>query len=142
MKNKIWLFASLIGVFTASSCGAQAVTSIVVTYLPPSTVTVTQSISQTAGQLASPGENVLKATCAGCHTGGPVVLIGSSPSLGRYSNAYGLYNFISKNMPASAPGSLSPEAYLQATAFILLQNKYVNSDTQLTTNLLCDIPLP
>ena len=142
MKKKVWFAALLASIFMASGCASQVVTTTILSTLPPTSVTITQSVSQTAGQLAGPGETVLKTSCTSCHTGGPVVLISSSASLGRYSNAYGLYQFISKNMPLTAPGSLTPEAYLQATAFILLQNKYVNSDTPLDTNLLCIIPLP
>jgi hypothetical protein len=44
-------------------------------------------------------------------------------------------------MPFSSPGSLSQPAYLQVTAYLLLQNNYVNANTPFVENNLAAIPL-
>ncbi|HTV74061.1 MAG TPA: PQQ-binding-like beta-propeller repeat protein [Candidatus Acidoferrales bacterium] len=84
----------------------------------------------TASQSAR-GQTVYAARCAACHASnlsgqaGPPLTGTSFQSYLRGSRtAYGLYDFIAKEMPADKPGSLSPADYLAVTAFILQSNGY------------------
>lgn len=76
------------------------------------------------------GASVYTAQCQACHgaqlqgVSGPA--LAGSGFLTKWSNhpLSNLYNIISKQMPLSAPGSLSQAQYLAVTAFVLSKNKY------------------
>ena len=100
----------------------------------------------TAGQLADAGQQVYASNCAGCH--GPEgqgkvgpALIGPSASFKTFNSAQGLFTFISSTMPKTHPGTLSPEQYLQVTAYLLVQNGIVTRDASLSNASLSDIQL-
>lgn len=84
----------------------------------------------TADQVSA-GGTVYASSCSQCH--GANLEGNSAPSLSgarfakslvAYGNASTMYDFISKQMPASAPGSLSPTQYLAVTAYILSKNGF------------------
>ena len=91
----------------------------------------------TAAQ-ASDGATVYAASCASCH--GAKLEGQSGPSLtgARFAatlQSYGtgeqMFDFISKQMPLSAPGSLTPAQYYAVTAYVLQQNNYPAGDRPL-----------
>ena len=67
--------------------------------------------------------------CASWHGDQGVIgpaLIGPNGALPPYGTGRGLYDFVSTNMPQSAPGSLSPDHYLQLVSFILVRNNFTS----------------
>ncbi len=95
----------------------------------------------TAAQAAQ-GASIYAANCASCHAQN---LAGNSaPALtgtafhksldGNYRTAAALYNFISKQMPLSAPGSLSSQNYLAVTAYIIQKNGFPAGSKALSTS--------
>jgi mono/diheme cytochrome c family protein len=100
----------------------------------------------TAGQLAEAGRSVYVEQCAACHgmqgegLVGPA-LIGGRANLTKYRTARGLLDYTSSLMPQNAPGSLSSEAYLQATAYMLVQNNEVQPSATLDSGNLDSIEL-
>jgi cytochrome c len=100
----------------------------------------------TAGQLAATGKTVFETKCAKCHgeNGQGVTAppnIGPQAQLGKYNTAQGLYAYVSANMPQDAPGSLSPQEYLQVVSYLLVQNGYAKPETPIDPNNLQGIPL-
>ena len=88
---------------------------------------------------------------SGCHGNQPYfngftlprsvpALIGPD-ALQHFKTAQDLYNFISKAMPFSAPGALSPTEYLQVEAFLLESNHIVPAGVQLDSSSLAKISL-
>jgi alcohol dehydrogenase (cytochrome c) len=79
---------------------------------------------------ATAGSAVYQQDCSTCHgahlqgNSGPT-LVGKSIREG-YPTASKLYDFISKQMPANDPGSLSTTQYRDVTAFILQKNGLLN----------------
>ena len=130
-----------------SGCPAGAPTSKATTPTTTATTATTATgTSLTAGQLSAAGQGVFASNCAGCHGANgqgvtaPAV-IGATANLVKYSTAQGLFDYVKTTMPANAPGSLSPQQYLQVTAHILLQNNYVTGNTPLDTSNLGGVPL-
>ena len=86
----------------------------------------------TFGALAQSGQSVFSQNCARCHGDqgqggvGPT-LIGKTNIPLAYPTADKLLNKISTTMPRNDPGSLSATQYQQVLSFIMLQNKWVNS---------------
>jgi cytochrome c len=101
---------------------------------------------QTAGQMAGAGQTVFADKCSPCHgdrgqgVSSPSV-IGSGANLGKFNTGKGLYDYVKSNMPFNAPGSLSDQEYLNVVAFLLVQDNYVSSDTQLDTGKLESVNL-
>lgn len=99
--------------------------------------------SFTAAQ-AQDGQSVYTKSCAGCHganlqgAAGPA-LSGTS-FLAKWADGghklADLYSVISKQMPLTAPGSLSAQQYLDVTAFILSKNGYKAGGTALAAGNL------
>ena len=79
---------------------------------------------------ATAGGTVYAAQCSVCH--GANLQGGAGPALtgtpfresinANYRTGAALYHFISSQMPANAPGSLSRSAYLQVTSYVLSRN--------------------
>ena len=97
---------------------------------------------------ATAGQTVYSAHCAVCHgaslqgqSGAPL----SGPSFKQYLRGSGtaavLFDFISKQMPADAPGSLSNQNYLAVTAFLLARNGYPAGSSPLGTSGLAGVKL-
>lgn len=101
----------------------------------------------TRAQAAS-GAAVYSASCQQCHG---VRLQGqSAPALtgstfqsyvGKSGTAASLYDFISRQMPADHPGSLTQQQYLDVTAFILSRNGYPAGRDPLTKANLAQVQL-
>jgi mono/diheme cytochrome c family protein len=78
---------------------------------------------------ADNGKNVFDQNCAMCHgsdlTGGQGPALVGAPFLYTWSGQQvsGLIKFVQNNMPASAPGTLTPEATLNVISYILSKNK-------------------
>ncbi len=89
---------------------------------------------------AAAGATVFAANCATCHaanlTGGSgPALVGASfhASLqSNYKTAAQLYDFIHKQMPLNAPGSLSASNYLAVTAYVIKSNGFEATKNTLT----------
>lgn len=86
---------------------------------------------------AAQGQTVYTSHCAQCHgtslqgQSGPA-LIGTQFRRSYASGTVGqLYDFISRQMPADKPGSLSQQDYLNVTAFILSKNGYPSGSVAL-----------
>jgi mono/diheme cytochrome c family protein len=100
----------------------------------------------TAGQLAEAGRSVYIEQCAACHGAqgeglvGPAV-IGGRANLTKYRTGRGLLDYTSSLMPQNAPGSLSSEAYLQVTAYMLVQNNELQPSAMFDSGSLDSIEL-
>jgi DMSO/TMAO reductase YedYZ molybdopterin-dependent catalytic subunit/mono/diheme cytochrome c family protein len=100
---------------------------------------------QTAAVLAAAGKTVYQ-RCVACHgpegqgMTGPA-LWGTKENLKKYGDAGSMYSFIHRTMPFDAPGSLTDDQYMQVTAYLLLQNQFVQPNTQLSQSSLKDIAL-
>ncbi len=100
----------------------------------------------TAAQTTS-GATVYTQSCAQCH--GANLQGGAGPPLSgqTFSQAYGagtaapLYDFISRQMPQNAPGSLSQQQYLDVTAYVLSRNGLPAGDTPLSMASLSQVSL-
>ncbi len=96
---------------------------------------------------ASSGATVFTQSCGQCH--GANLQGGSGPPLSgqTFSQAYGagtaapLYDFISRQMPQNAPGSLSQQQYLDVTAYVLSRNGLPAGDTPLSMASLSQVSL-
>jgi PQQ-dependent dehydrogenase (methanol/ethanol family) len=96
---------------------------------------------------ASAGAPVYAQSCASCH--GPNLQGESGPPLSgpTLKAAYGagtaaeLYDFISRQMPQNAPGSLSQRKYLDVTAYVLEQNGIPAGNAPLTIGTLGEVSL-
>jgi alcohol dehydrogenase (cytochrome c) len=96
---------------------------------------------------AGRGAVVYVAHCQQCH--GANLQGQSGPQLTgqTFRQSYGngtvapLYDFISRQMPANAPGSLSPQNYLDVTAYVLSKNGYPAGTTPLSTANLAQYDL-
>lgn len=101
----------------------------------------------TAAQ-ASQGATVYSSSCAQCHgaklqgQSGPS-LVGArfDKSLKSYGNGAQLYDFISKQMPANAPGSLSKTQYLSVIAYLLARNGFPSGSHPLDATTLASVNL-
>jgi alcohol dehydrogenase (cytochrome c) len=91
---------------------------------------------------ASSGQTVYTQHCAQCHGTNLQGQSGSSLVGSQFQQHYAsgtmaeLYDFISKQMPANAPGSLRQEEYLAVTAFILAKNGAAAGATPLSASSL------
>ncbi len=130
---------------TAPARTAAAPTTVAPT-VAGSSSTAPAGAGQTAGQLAEQGKTVFASHCAKCHgdQGQGVTApanIGPNAQLDKYSTAKGLYDYVSTLMPNDAPGSLTPDEYLQVTSFLLLQNNFVTPETPISPSTLGGISL-
>ena len=97
---------------------------------------------------AGAGATVYSASCQQCHG---VNLQGqSAPALtgatfrnyvGKSGTAQSLFDFISRQMPADHPGSLTQQEYLNVTAFLLSRNGYPAGRDPLTKSTLPQVQL-
>jgi mono/diheme cytochrome c family protein len=105
--------------------------------------------------LADAGQPVYVSSCAVCHgnNGQPankytVLLWGTGSTLGTYhgitlfTDAQGMLNYMSKNMPLAASGSLSNQQYIDLLAYILVQASIVSPSTAFDESKLSSISIP
>jgi alcohol dehydrogenase (cytochrome c) len=100
-------------------------------------------------QQVSVGRQAFNQHCAKCHGGklqgqaGPPLAGPKFESNLEYSkmSAQQMFDFISKQMPANAPGSLSKQQYLQVMAYILSKNGYPRGSTPLSKQTLKQVQL-
>lgn len=110
---------------------------------------------RTFQSLASAAESVYLNKCALCHgnNGQPVnkytvLLWGPGSTLGNYhgiilfGDAQEMLNYMSKNMPLAAPGSLTGQQYIDLMAYILVQGEKVSPSTVFDQSKLSSIKIP
>jgi alcohol dehydrogenase (cytochrome c) len=96
---------------------------------------------------AAQGQTVYTSRCAQCHgtnlqgQSGPALVGDQFRKSYASGTAAQLYDFISRQMPADAPGSLSQQAYLNVTAFILSKNGYPSGNVPLGPTTLGQLKL-
>ncbi|MEO7040290.1 MAG: PQQ-binding-like beta-propeller repeat protein [Candidatus Elarobacter sp.] len=97
---------------------------------------------------ATAGAAVFSGKCSQCHgvnleggSGPPLTGTAFKQYVGKSGTAASLYDFISKQMPADKPGSLSGEQYLDVTAYLLARNGYPAGGTALSTGTLAGVAL-
>jgi mono/diheme cytochrome c family protein len=79
---------------------------------------------------ANSGQDVFAGNCAACHgpnlggDEGPALTGPSFAPAANHMTIGGIFNFITTQMPQSAPGSLSHVQYEQVMAFLLSKNGY------------------
>ncbi len=79
---------------------------------------------------AKAGQDVFAGNCAACHgpnlggDEGPALAGPSFAPAANHLTVGGIFNFITSQMPQSAPGSLSHVQYEQVMAFLLSKNGY------------------
>ena len=91
---------------------------------------------------ATRGDKVYADNCAVCHgpklagtdTAGPPLAGADFTNGYKDMSAGALLNKISMDMPANAPGTLTPEQYADVMAFVLNVNKYPAGQTELPTD--------
>jgi mono/diheme cytochrome c family protein len=99
--------------------------------------------AERAQQVAA-GQAVYRDKCLACHgenlqgVAGPAL---NATTLSRFSDGKAMFDYISKNMPMSAPASLSQDQYLQAEAYILDHINVLPADQKLTTDNAAGISL-
>ncbi len=106
------------------------------------------SATFTANQAAQGGA-VFAANCATCHAanlagGAGPALVGKAfhASLDtNYKDGFQLYDFIAKQMPLNAPGSLSQANYLAVTAYVMSKNDVPAGQTAMTVNTAAGVKL-
>jgi alcohol dehydrogenase (cytochrome c) len=99
-----------------------------------------QTMSGFTSAQATSGASLYAAKCSQCHAaslqgGAGPALIGAAfqTSLNaNYTDAGKLEDFIHKQMPANAPGSLTPQQSLAVTAYLLGRNGFATSSTALS----------
>jgi len=91
----------------------------------------------TAGQ-AEKGQAAFSENCALCHgenlqgRAGPALKgVHFAPNSGKYKVG-DIFNIVSKNMPATQPGSLPHDTYVEIMAFLLQENGYPAGDKALS----------
>lgn len=98
---------------------------------------------------AAHGATVYAASCSACHAQG--LAGGAGPALvgtafkksidANYRTAAQLFDFVTKQMPQNAPGSLSSQDYLAVTAYILSKNGLSAGSTALSASTAANVKL-
>jgi mono/diheme cytochrome c family protein len=102
---------------------------------PAPTPTVQDTATAVTGQQVAAGQQVYTQNCAVCHganlqgVSGPPL---TQPTLARFGDAKALLDFVTRQMPLTAPGSLSAQEYDDVTAFVLDRDGLLPGDTILT----------
>lgn len=114
---------------------------------PPTPAAPPAAATTAASTLAEAGGTIYADSCARCHgvdgqgSGRTPALVGSKAKLDKYGTAQGLFDYISKQMPLGAAGTLPKESYLRLIAFCLVQNGYVSPSTQISADQISTIKL-
>jgi mono/diheme cytochrome c family protein len=89
---------------------------------------------------AQAGATLYTANCAVCHGEQLQGLVGPALKGANFASAKAgfavgdIFTIVANNMPASAPGTLPPDTYVNVMAYLLLQNGYPAGSTALTYN--------
>src|ERR1700735_4323347 len=106
-----------------------------------------KSLGDYTNAQAARGAAVYTQYCAVCHAPNLQGESGTPLTGPTFLQAYGagtaaqLYDFLSRQMPLNAPGSLSPAQYLDVTAFILERNGLPPGTAPLTAQSLDQVSL-
>jgi PQQ-dependent dehydrogenase (methanol/ethanol family) len=140
------MVAATIALCGVAACANNASTSTAADSASPAASAAASSPGAFTADQASTGATIFSANCASCHGAqlqgqSAPSLIGArfATSLKSYGNASAMYDFISKQMPANKPGSLSADQYLAVTAYILQQNGFTAGDQPLSTSTLSSV---
>ena len=135
------------GFFQHRAVALGGITAIAILMLAGTLSAATGPGHYTRAQAAS-GAAVYSATCQQCHgvnlqgqSGPPLVGAAFHQYVGKSGTAASLFDFISKQMPADKPGSLTQQQYLDVTAFLLSRNGFPAGDVPLTKSTLADVPI-
>ena len=98
---------------------------------------------------AAHGASIYAANCSACHAqnlsgGSGPALVGApfkSSIAANYHTAGDLEDFIAKQMPLSAPGSLKPSEYDAVTAYVMQQNGFAAGTTMLSPHTASSVKL-
>ena len=123
-------------------------------FIRTSTATTTAS-GGTWQTLADAGKTIFNTTCASCHGKNgegtdicPVTIWGQGSTLGSFNgvvlfgDAAGMYNYMSKSMPLTKPGSMTQQQYQELLAYILVQGNKVTPSNVFDQNNLSSISIP
>jgi alcohol dehydrogenase (cytochrome c) len=150
MHVRMWMATSvIISALVLVGCSTPTTSSTSASSNPASSASAAASAGAAGGagsftaDQASDGATVYSQSCASCHgatlqgqSGPPLTGAVFAKSLVAYSTAQQMYDFISKQMPANAPGSLTAAQYLSVTAYLLQQNGFASGSHPLdATNL-------
>ena len=140
----------LIALLLIASCGnAQPTTPTTTTptmmttpTLTTTTPTTTTTAMTTWGELAQRGRGSFVNECGSCH--GEDGQGGSAPqiigqNLTSYTTAQALFNFISREMPQDAPGTLPEELYLRILAYMLIESGLIQPEAILDRDNLVNV---
>jgi mono/diheme cytochrome c family protein len=127
--------------FSAALLGALAAASAVASF---EAAAQTRELRPPAftGEQVQRGKSIYSKNCQDCH--GSTLdngEFGGAPLKGSYFRQHwgsgdvaGLYGYLSTLMPPDRPGQLSPESYVDLTAFLLSNNGYAAGGTPLTAD--------
>jgi mono/diheme cytochrome c family protein len=97
---------------------------------------------------ADEGKLIFDQNCAGCHSGdlaggeGPPLLGAPFSYTWSGQSVSGLIKFVQNNMPATSPGTLTPESTLNVVAYILSRNKIAAGDAPLSATSSAVVLIP
>lgn len=121
---------------------------LVIVLIAASPVSVhAQSRGAYTGAQARYGASVYTQKCSVCHGANLQGETGTALTGPTFSQAYGtgtaaqLYDFISRQMPQDAPGSLTQQQYLDVTAYILSKNGLPAGDAPMSVGSLGQVRL-
>jgi alcohol dehydrogenase (cytochrome c) len=121
---------------------------LVITLIGISAVSVqAKSAGSYTNAQAAQGATIYTQHCAVCHGANLQGEAGTPLTGPTFWHAYGagtaaqLYDFLSRQMPLDAPGSLNPQQYLDVTAFILERNGLSPGEEPLSTASLSQVRL-
>lgn len=130
MKRRHALIASWAAVLVA--IGGAPSPEIVAVAAP---VVLTDVVSAT--EQVNRGRALYQTHCGECHgpqgqgTSEAPALIASPHPLKGHKTAQALFDYVSKEMPGNAPGSLAPQVYWDILAYLLDANRLLPTDTNL-----------